>query len=93
MFGTHPMGTDTLPITIQRARTSSTLATAELTDNWNVTAILCGDAEFHLTCGSFFGSSSLDGVVSGFWSLIWDSLNITGSQKCITTSLIGLIVR
>ncbi len=76
-----PCGTDTLPITIERASTSSTLAPAELTDNWNFAAIPCGYGEFHLTRGSFFGSSSLDGVVSGFWPLIWDSLNITWVPK------------
>ncbi len=76
-----PCGTATMPITVQRASTSSTPVPAELTDNWNVAALLCGDGEFHLTSGSFFGSNSLDGAVSGFWPLIWDSRNITWAPK------------
>ncbi len=41
-------------------------AQAGSAENWNVAAILRGDGEFHLSCNSYFGSSSLDGAVSGF---------------------------
>ncbi len=59
---------DTAPVVIARE---------ESIDNWNVAAILRGDGEFHFSSESYFCSSSLDGVVSGFWPLLWDSLNIS----------------
>ncbi len=51
------------------------------TDNWNVAAILGGDDEFHLLRGSLIGPSSLDGTASGFWPILWESLNISWVPK------------
>ncbi len=79
------------PCTVIESALTAT-AQADPNDNWNVSAILCGDGEFHLSLQSYFGSSSLDGVASGFWPLIWDSLNISWALKCIIILLIGLIV-
>ena len=56
-------------------------AQTETEENFNVAAILFGDGEFHLGRESYFGSSSLDGTVSGFWLLNWDSLDITWAPK------------
>ncbi len=59
----------------------ATDAQAESTENWNDASVLCGDGEFHLSSDSYFESSSLDGSVSGFWPLIWESLRITWALK------------
>ena len=56
-------------------------AQSESTDNWNVAAIPRGDGEFQFSSEAHFGSSSLDGVASGFWSRLWDSLNISWVPK------------
>ncbi len=73
--------TSCIPISVHSADVSEVHAQTEGSDNWNLSAILCGDGEFHLSHGSYFGSSSLDGAVSGFWSLIWNSLNISWAPK------------
>ncbi len=56
-------------------------AQTEGNDNWNVAAILCGYGESGLACGSYFGSSSPGGAVSGFWPLIWDSVTFSWAPK------------
>lgn len=76
-----PYEADCAPVSIQNAETRDQTAQAEYSDNWNVGAILCGDGEFHLSRKTYFGSSSIDGSVSGFWPLIWDSLNMTWAPK------------
>ncbi len=58
-----------------------TAAHAGTSEKWNVATILCGDGEFQLSSKLFFGSSSLDGSVSGFWPLVRDSLNTTWAPK------------
>ncbi len=85
--------TNYVPITMQRANIPCTSAQAasvsqtkssdqaEPGKGWNVAAILRGDGEFHLSCKSYFGSSSLHGAVSGSWPLIWDSLTIKWAPK------------
>ncbi len=85
-------GTDIMPITVQRASIAFPSAAAKLSDNLNVAAIDCEHGEFHLTRESFFGCSSLDGVVVGFKPLTWDFHNIIWAPKCITAPFIGLIV-
>ncbi len=62
-------------------------APADANDNWNVAAILGGDGEFHISKGSYFGSCSLDGAVSGFWPLVWDSLTISVAPKMHHSSI------
>ena len=39
---------------------NNTVAQAELAENWNVSAIICGDGESRLPSGSYFGSTSSD---------------------------------
>ncbi len=59
----------------------ATTTQAESAENWNIAFVLCDDGKFHLAPESYFGSSSLDGSVHGFWLLIWDSLRITWAPK------------
>ncbi len=68
-------------ISVNRFGATNAPAQAWATDNWNVAAILCGDDNFHLSRGSFFGSRSLDGTVLGFWPILWESLNICWVPK------------
>ncbi len=72
---------DCTSISVNSSDANSALAQAGTADNWNVAAIFCGDDEFHLSCGSYFGSSSLDGTVSGFWPIIWNSSTISWASK------------
>ena len=65
---------DGAPVSVYSSDANNAPAQAEIAENWNVAAILCGDNEFHLYCSSFFSSSSLDGTVPGFWPILWDSL-------------------
>ena len=58
-----------------------TAAHADTSEKWSVATILCGDGEFQLSSKSYYGPSSLDGSVSGFWTLVWDSLNTTWALK------------
>ncbi len=61
--------------------TSNATAQVESSENRNVAAILRSDGESNLPHDSYFGSSSFDGAVTGFWPLIWDSLEITWAPK------------
>ncbi len=61
--------------------TPATAAQAESNEDCNIASALCGDGEFHLSNNSYFGFSSLDRSVSGFWPIIWDSLRITWASK------------
>ncbi len=75
----RPVSSETscVPFSVRATDVSDVIAQTEGNSSWNVAAILCGDGEFGLSRWSYFGSSSLDGAVSGFWSLILDSLTIS----------------
>ncbi len=62
---------DGAPVSLYSSNANNAPAQVEIAENWNVAAILFGDDEFHLSHSSFFGSSSLDGTVSGFWPILW----------------------
>ncbi len=72
---------DGAPVSVYSSDANNAPAQAEIADDWNVAAILCGDDEFHLSRGSIFGSSSLDGTVSAFLPILWDSLTISWVPK------------
>ena len=65
---------DGAPVFVYSSDANNAPAQEAIAENWNVAVILCGDDEFHLSRGLFFGSSSLDGTVSGFWPILWDFL-------------------
>jgi len=44
---------------------------------WNVASVVCGDGSSGLLDGVFYGSGSIDGSVSTFWALEWDSLRLS----------------
>ncbi len=60
---------------------------ADTSDNCNVATILGGDGAFHLSKGPYFESGSLDGAVSGFWALVWNSLTISWALKILHYSI------
>ncbi len=60
---------------IINAEGADAVAQADFAVNWNVPAILCSDGESRPSSEPYFDSSSLDGPVSGFCSLVWDSLS------------------
>ncbi len=60
---------------------SAATAQVDSAKNWNVAAVLHGEDEFHLSCDSYFGSSSPDWIVSCFWPIIWESLPVTWAPK------------
>ncbi len=74
---------DNAPMKITNAEVANTVAHADLAVSWKVASILCGNGEWRLSSESYFGSSSLDGAISGFWPLAWDSLSFTWARKCI----------
>ncbi len=73
--------TDNAHMKITNAEMANTVVQAELLENWNVTAILCGDGESHLPSESFFGACLLDGAIFSFWIFFWDSLVISWAPK------------
>ncbi len=52
--------------TILCTTTWNATAQVESSENWNLAAIFRGDGESNLSHDSYFGSSSLDGAVTGF---------------------------
>ncbi len=65
-----PRETDNAPMKITNAEVADRVYPADLVVNWNVASILCGDSESRLSSESYFGSSSLDGAIPGFWPLV-----------------------
>ncbi len=73
---------------LSRALGSSSSASRNLKDavsavtkntkpEWNVAAIVCGDRSSGLEASVFYGSGSIDGSMSSFWALEWDSLSLS----------------
>ncbi len=70
-------------VSVYSSNANNPPAQAKVAKNWNIAAILCGDDEFHISRGSFFGSTSLDGTVSGFWPILWDFLIMSWVPKML----------
>ena len=82
-----PSESNNVYVSVNSPDDSRISGSADANDNCNVEAILGGDREFHFSKGSYFGSGSLDGAVSGFWALVWNSLTISWSLKILHYSI------